>query len=283
MRRLFTSQNPLARLLVSLACAASLVLPPPAVGSASVTEAAHPAHPHFSVLALWSTKVEQDHVDFARAAIEHFAAEAARDNFTFEATTDWNTLNPNTFARYNVVLWLDEFPQTPAQRANFEQYMEHGGAWLGFHIAAYTDSGTHWPWFVSFLGGGVFDTNSWPPLPAVLTVDTPSHPVTRGIPHQFLSPANEWYTWKPDPRSNKDVEVLMTLDPSNYPIGFKDTLIGGDVPVMWTNKRYKMLYMNMGHGDKIWTTPTQNQLIENSLLWVGSLATAGTGTNTATR
>jgi type 1 glutamine amidotransferase len=29
-----------------------------------------------------------------------------------------------------------------------------------------------------------------------------------------------------------------------------------------------MLYMNMGHGDKIFTTPTQNHLLENALIWL---------------
>jgi YVTN family beta-propeller protein len=30
-----------------------------------------------------------------------------------------------------------------------------------------------------------------------------------------------------------------------------------------------MLYMNMGHGDKIFTSPTQNQLIDNAVDWLG--------------
>jgi len=30
-----------------------------------------------------------------------------------------------------------------------------------------------------------------------------------------------------------------------------------------------MLYMNMGHGDKIFTNTTQNQLFENAILWLG--------------
>jgi type 1 glutamine amidotransferase len=62
--------------------------------------------------------------------------------------------------------------------------------------------------------------------------------------------------------------VLVTLDPSNYPIGIKDVIPGGDLPVLWTNTKYRMLYMNMGHGDKIFTDETQNKLIAQSLLWL---------------
>ena len=44
--------------------------------------------------------------------------------------------------------------------------------------------------------------------------------------------------------------------------------MSGDIPVVWTNTNYKMLYMNMGHGDKIFTSPMQNTLMENSVLWL---------------
>ena len=84
-------------------------------------------------------------------------------------------------------------------------------------------------------------------------VNDPNHPVTKGLPPSFESPANEWYVWKPSPRLNKDVRILVTLDPSNYPLGLKDVLTGGDLPVVWTNTKYKMIYMNVGHGDKIFT------------------------------
>jgi type 1 glutamine amidotransferase len=167
-------------------------------------------------------------------------------------------------------VWLDDFPHTTQQRTAFEQYMEHGGGWLGFHIAAYNDASTRWPWFVRFLGGGVFHGNNWPPLPAMLTVDDRQHPMTHNLPQSFLAPANEWYIWQPSPRGNKEVKVLVTLSPSNYPIGMKDVLRGGDVPVVWTNTRYRMLYINMGHGNKIFTSDIQNRLMEDGLLWVGT-------------
>jgi len=228
----------------------------------------------FRVLALYSEDVEHDHVDFAHQAIEFFTAAAQRDHFEFSATTKWNDLNAANLAHYQLVVWLDDFPHTEMQRRAFEQYMRRGGGWLGFHIAAYNDSGTRWPWFREFLGGGVFYSNNWPPLPATLMVDDASHSVTKGIPETFLSPANEWYTWKPSPRLNKDVKVLVTLSPSNYPLGFKDVITGGDLPVVWTNTRYRMIYLNMGHGDRVFSSDVQNRLIENALLWAGGSGAA---------
>jgi len=156
--------------------------------------------------------------------------------------------------------------ENPEQRAAFENYMTHGGAWLGFHVSAYNDESTHWAWFVDFLVAP-FLRHNWPPLPAKLVVDDRAHAVTRGLPAAFRVPATSGYIWKPSPRLNKDVKVLLTLD-LELSIGLKDTITGGDLPVVWTNTSYRMLYMNMGHGDKIFTSSDQNKLFENAIRWL---------------
>jgi uncharacterized protein len=231
----------------------------------------------FRVLAFYSATTEPDHVDFAKDALKFLSQKAASEHFTLETTTKWDDLTDERLKNCQLVIWLNESPSNPEQRRAFERYMEHGGAWLGFHAAAYDDKDTNWPWFVDFLGGAVFDTNSWPPLPARVLVDDPAQPVAVKVPSTFDSPANEWYVWNPSPRLNKDVQVLATLDSSNFPIGFKDVLTRGDLPVIWTNTKYKMLYMNMGHGDKIFASPTQNQLIDNALNWLGTGASPSKG------
>jgi type 1 glutamine amidotransferase len=226
--------------------------------------------PAFRVLAFYSTDVESDHVHAAKDALVFFRDLAAKNSFTFDETTDWKKLNDMELEQYQLILWLNNFPQTTAQRAAFEKYMEHGGGWMGFHVAGYNDEKTKWPWFVDFMGGAVFYTNNWPPLPAKLIVDDRAHPVTRQLPATISAPANEWYLWEPSPRLNKNVHVLVTLDPSNYPIGVKDIISEGDLPVVWTNTRYRMIYVNMGHGNKIFSDATQNLLIAQALLWLGN-------------
>jgi uncharacterized protein len=229
--------------------------------------------PGFKVLAFYSTDVEPDHVHTANDALAFYRDLAAKNNFVFEATANWAKLNEKDLKPYRLILWLNNFPQTPEQRAAFEQYMDHGGGWIGFHVAGYNDETTKWPWFVDFMGGAVFYSNNWPPLPAKLVVDNHTSPVTKDLPASFMSPANEWYLWKPSPRLNKNVQVLVTLDPSNYPIGVKDVIASGDLPVVWTNTKYKMIYVNMGHGangQKIYSDPTQNKLFANAILWLGN-------------
>jgi uncharacterized protein len=226
--------------------------------------------PRPKVLVFYSLNVENDHVLFALDALRFYADLAQKDNFSLEATTNLDDLNDKNLKQYKLVIWLNTFAHSQSEREAFERYMSTGGAWLGFHVAAYNDKTTKWPWFLTFIGGGVFDANSWPPLPARLTVDDPNSIVTRNLPKSFVSPTNEWYRWKPSPRADSHIHVLVSLDPSNYPLGIKGLLTYGDIPVVWTNTQYKMIYMNMGHGDKIFDSPEQNKLIQNAtefLLW----------------
>ena len=216
------------------------------------------------VLAFYTERGEKDHVDFARQAITFFAHDAAAQHYEWRATQDWNELLAVTPQADPLIVWLNDEPHTPEQKSAFERYIEGGGAWLGFHASAYNDRATHWPWFVSFLGGAVFRNNNWPPLPATLRVEDQSNPVTRGMPETYVAPANEWYGWSPNPRDDKDVRVLLSLAPSNYPLGFKDTITGGDIPVMWTNQRYRMLYVNMGHGDRVFDSELQNAMFSRA-------------------
>jgi len=224
----------------------------------------------FQVLAFYSEHTEPDHVEFGKQAAQFLRALAKKDDFALQTSTNFEDMQLDKPRQYQLVLWLNDLPSTPAARKAFEQYMDSGGRWLGFHIAGYNDESTHWPWFVSFLGGAVFESNSWPPLPAKLDVEDRTSPVTSGLPTSFVSPANEWYIWKPNPRANPQVKVLLSLAKSNYPLGWKDTLVSGDLPVVWTNTRYRMLYINMGHGDKIFTSNVQNRLFENAILWLAA-------------
>jgi type 1 glutamine amidotransferase len=224
----------------------------------------------FRTLALYSTNVESDHVDFAKDAMKFYTKLSAEKGFALDTTSDWENLNDANLKNYQLVIWLNEFPHNEAERRSFEKFMANGGAWLGFHVSGYNDKDTHWPWFVDFMGGAVFHNNNWPPLPARMIVDDNKHPVTKDLPSSYTAPINEWYGWKPNPRDNKDIKVLITLDPSNYPLGKKDVIRSGDIPVVWTNTKYKMLYMNMGHGDHNLDLPMQNKMFENAIMWLGS-------------
>ena len=248
------------RLLLAIACAATTILAPRSLG-AQQPLAARP-----KVLAFFMPGGELDHVLFAQQAIRAFGSAAEAGGYAFAATSDWDALNDVNLRDVRVVIWLNDMPHTAAQRLAFERYMGGGGAWLGFHISGF---GTNtWPWFTEFMGGGRFSASNWPSMPARVNVDDLAHPILKGIPATFVAPISEWYSWTPSPRANPDVKVLLTLDASNFPLGVKNTLNGGDIPVAWINTRYRMVYVNYGHGDRIYSAPPLATMIDNILRWL---------------
>ena len=226
--------------------------------------------PRFKALIYYTQHAEEAHVQFAEQATTFFKKLNYGDGFVLDITTDFSKYPYEKLKEYNVIIMHNTSPNTKAERDAFEQYMENGGGWVGFHAAAYNDKNTHWPWFVKFLGGGVFYCNNWPPQPVLVEVDNEEHPVTKNLPASFVAPASEWYQWTPSPRQNKDVEVLLSLSPKNYPLGIKDVVNFGDFPIVWSNKNYRMIYLNMGHGDEEFIDGTQNLLLVNAFRWVVS-------------
>ena len=81
------------------------------------------------------------------------------------------------------------------------------------------------------------------------------------------------------------MEILLSIDPQSFPLGTgpkkHEIWYSGDYPVVWTNKKYRMLYLNMGHNDidyehgtnkelsLTFNNPVQDQLVINALLWMG--------------
>ena len=231
--------------------------------------------PRFKALLYYTTTAEEAHVQFAEQSIDFFHRLTYGNGFILDKTTSLAEYPYEKLKEYDVIIAVNAQPGSARERADFEKYMENGGGWVGFHAAAYNDAGTNWPWYNKFLGCGTFLCNNWPPQPALLDVASGSSPVTKNLPSQFVAPASEWYMWNDSPTMNPDVEVLLSLSPRNYPIGIKDVVSFGDFPVVWTNKNYRMIYLNMGHGDLEFTDATQNLLFTNALRWIVSSSPKG--------
>ncbi|QJW91932.1 ThuA domain-containing protein [Spirosoma taeanense] len=256
------------------------------VGSAKAQSNAKP----FNVIAFYTARNDQAHISFVHEANRWFAKAAADQNFVFDSTSNWANLNTEFLARYQVVLFLDTRPEEPAQREAFRRYMENGGAWMGFHFAAFALTPSaypqNWDWYHNeFLGSGAYGSNTWRPTSAILRVEKQTHPVTRHLPQTFKSAPNEWYRWQNDLRQNPDITILVSIDSTSFPLGTgpkpHEIWHSGYYPVVWTNKKYRMLYLNMGHNDLDYENKTnrelsftfnndeQNKLILNGLLWLG--------------
>jgi len=222
----------------------------------------------FHVLAFYTAKNDRAHISFVQEANRWFAQQAARYHFQYDSTNDWMLLNTSYLSKYQVVIFLDTRPEDPAQRAAFEHYMQHGGAWLGFHFAGFALTPStypqNWDWYHNtFLGSGQFAGNTWRPTAAVLRVEN-KHSVTRHLPVTFTSAPNEWYKWEKDLRQNPDIQILLSIDSTSFPLGTGpkqyEIWHSGYYPVVWTNKKYRMLYINMGHNDIDYDNKTNKEL-----------------------
>lgn len=223
--------------------------------------------PRFKALLLYTEHAEKAHVEFSHQTIDFFKDLTVGRGWILDVATSLAGFTPDSLAGYNTIISVNTAPGRN-ERALFEEYMENGGGWIGFHAAGYNDRHTDWPWFDQFFGAGTFKCNNWPPQSALLEVDDMDHPVTKNLPKEFVAPASEWYQWEKDLRTNPDIKVLLSLSPKNYPLGLKDIVYGGDWPVVWTNTRYRMIYLNMGHGSTEYIDGTQNLLFVNALRWI---------------
>ena len=255
---------------------------------------AAPGRPAFRVIAFFTAKQDQAHISFVEEAERWFPATAATYHFRFDTTSNWHNLNAGLLSGYEVVVFLDTRPEAPEQRAAFQAYMEHGGAWMGFHFAGFalTPSAypANWPWYHdTFLGSGSYVSNTWRPTAAILRVEDRAHPATHRLPATFRSSPNEWYRWEKDLRQNPDIDILVSIDSASFPLGTgpkpHEIWHSGYYPVVWTNRNYKMIYLNMGHNDIDYEhtygptnqtlshtleNPVQDQLIIDALLWLGN-------------
>lgn len=264
----------LAALLLLAACGQKSAQQPAFVSASDVRPASYAGKtPRFKALLYYSDYVEEAHRDFSHQAVEFFHRLTYGEGWIMDVTTDFSSVED--LSQYDVLIMPDVAPGRPDDQARFEQYMENGGGWLGFHAAGYNDRSTKWEWFRNFLGGMMFLCNNWPPQPGLVDVEGGDHPVTRNLPAQYVAPETEFYQWQPDPRSNPDIKVLASLSPKNFPMGLKDVVFGGDFPVVWTNTKYRMVYINMGHGDRCFSDATQNLLFVNALRWVVSQSPKG--------
>jgi hypothetical protein len=248
----------------------------------------------FKVIAFFTAKNDLAHISFVHEANKWFPKMGKKYHFTYDSTNNWSNLNAGFLSHYQVVIFLDTRPEDSLQRLAFQKYMKNGGAWMGFHFSAFaltpSDFPMNWDWYHNhFLGSGSYVSNTWKPVSAILRVEDRNHPATKNIPETFKSAPNEWYRWQNDLRENPDIDILVSIDSTSFPLGTgpKQSEIWhtGYYPVAWTNKNYKMIYFNMGHNDmdyehkydttnrtlsSTFSSKMQDKLIINALLWLGT-------------
>ncbi|WP_107405452.1 ThuA domain-containing protein, partial [Streptomyces sp. DfronAA-171] len=236
----------------------------------------------FKVLAFYDGTYDAAHIDFVHEANAWFPQQGAANGFTYTSTSDWGQLNTANLAKYQVVIFLDNYPHTASQQAAFKTFMDNGGGWMGFHVSAFTTDPGDWPWYHNtFLGTGAFRGNTWGPTQETLRIEDAGHAATAGLPATITSSVSEWYSWQNDLRQNPAIDILAAMDPSTFPVGTdpNQTWYSGYYPISWTNRDYRMIYNNFGHNAMNYSTNTrlsstfasaqQNTFLLQGLRWLG--------------
>lgn len=244
------------------------------------------------ILAFFTGKNDLAHISFMGEANQWFAEQGRNYGLQYDTTSNWDRLLDENLDFYTMLVFLDSRPESPEQRRAFQQYMENGGKWMGFHFSAFALTPSafpqDWDWYhETFLGSGSYKSNTWRPTSAFLKIENPDHPIAKQLPAVITSAPNEWYRWENDLRVNPDIDVLLSIDPGSFPLGTgpkpHEIWHEGDYPVVWTNRKYQMIYFNMGHNDmdyeggtnralsSTFGHPEQDRLILNALFWLTSI------------
>jgi uncharacterized protein len=284
-------------------CALVLALAGAAVVVPSALADAPASVPHLLVFT-GTYGFRHDGIQEAAAQIQLMAAQTKA--FTVEVTGDAAALAPDTYRRVDGIVLVNTTglggsgsPLSTADRAAFIDFFECGAGLVGVHAAA--DSGGGWPEYDELLGSYGFDFHPHFSLearenplgreafnPAVITdvniqVEDPDHVTTR--PWQGFDSfriTDEIYRYKGDPRADKRLHVVLSLDEESHywrselglgpaagglaptianpvpnPINLVPPLaMPDDNPVAWV-KTYgandaRVFYTNLGHNMATW-------------------------------
>ena len=154
------------------------------------------ANRHFKVLVF--TRAMEFFHDSISTGVAMLKAQAVQtDEFDVVDSMDSGVFNDASLAQYAVVVFLNTTGGVltmdvggPAEKAALQNYMDHGGGFVGIHAAADTEKG--WPWYVDLLGASM-DSHDADGTPGVVLIDqTVRHPATLGLPASWAR-NDEWY------------------------------------------------------------------------------------------
>ncbi len=182
--------------------------------------------------------------------------------------------------QYAVVVFSNTSGNTildSTQRANFEQYINNGGALMGIHAASDTyrhstanggKTGT-WDWYAETMGGSVQESPNHTASRYNGIIDViGTHTTTNNVPNPW-NKVEEYYYWENGYLNDSIVSVLEVRNtgPNSYdtvrPVSWYQNLLGGG----------RTFYTSLGHANSNYTADTSFQNhIRDAVLWASGNA-----------
>ena len=190
-------------------------------------------------------------------------------NFQADYSEDLTQHTDAFLSQYQLYINLniEVTPLTAPQKTAFENFINAGKGWVGFHMAG--NNKQNWPWYDAFLGGCRFTGHPNDIQTATVNVEDTTHPASKHLPYPKWQVKDEFYEWDKSPRPN--VRVLASMDEKTY----KPLNAMGDHPYIWCNEKYpRTIFIGLGHRDSLWTLePNFRNLVRDAILWAGKITT----------
>lgn len=178
---------------------------------------------------------------------------ATENNFMVDTTTNSALFTEKKLKKYAAVIFLSTTGNVldDEEQKAFEQYIKHGGGFVGVHAA--TDTEYDWPWY-GHLVGAYFKSH---PHIQQATLDVVDHnfPGTKNLPDHWTR-TDEWYNYK---WIDSGLHVLITIDESTYKGGENGT----NHPMCWYHNfdGGRAFYVEMGHTNESYEEPEYLNLL----------------------
>ncbi|MFB7598578.1 ThuA domain-containing protein [Streptomyces sp. NPDC056160] len=216
------------------------------LGSLCAPASAHPDDAGARILVFSKTAgFRHDSIPEGIAAVRELGG---RSGFAVDATEDARAFTPANLRRYRAVVFLSTTGDVldARQQKAFEQYIRHGGGYVGIHAGA--DTEYDWAFYGGLVGAWF---KSHPAIqPARVNVEDRAHPATSHLPGTW-NRTDEWYDYRSDPREK--VHVLASLDESSY----TGATMNGDHPIAWCQsyRGGRSFYTGGGHTKESYADP----------------------------
>lgn len=203
---------------------------------------------------------------------------AANAGGAVDCTKDGTAINAENLANYSLVIFFtqgdlhhtpskaDQPPVTEEGLAELLEWVEKGGAFMGFHCASDTmhapDGEPPTPYIQ--MVGGEFAGHGAQFEGTVRVVDE-DHPTMVNIPKEWTI-KDEWYVFK---NVNKDnIHVLALMDPG--PEREKQPMYNIDpYPIAWCSKygEGRVFFNGMGHREDVWSNEIFQKAVVDAAFW----------------
>jgi type 1 glutamine amidotransferase len=206
-------------------------------------------------------------------AIKAFYEMAHERKWRITFTEDSTFFTEKELSKYNVVIFLLTTGNdllNNKEKLAFQKYVEDGGGFVGVHSA--TDTEYKWPWYEKLAGAHFL---GHPPVhEGKLVIENTTHPATICFGADTIIWKDEFYTFDRNPRTNRNVKVLVSIDEKSYNIDdnkwFKNVnLVMGDHPLIWCQNigRGRSFITSLGHSAELYDNEMFRKHLTGAVLW----------------